>query len=228
MNNALEEHIIAYIDLLGVKEKIKKGDLKSKDMIHHLYSWTIDVTPRVAISENAEIKFKIFSDNIVIAKKLSKESTQRERDIRALLMCTGHFQEMAATDTACCMLRGGITIGELLIDETMVWGQALVDAYKIESTVANYPRIVITDSVAREIMNYPKLNDYLRTDFDDCYFLNYLADCYYVGELLEAGFERMKEDANLSDPKIKQKFIWHMKFLNTELKKKKEKYRLSL
>ena len=35
MNNALEEHIIAYIDLLGVKEKIKNGDLKSKDMIHH-------------------------------------------------------------------------------------------------------------------------------------------------------------------------------------------------
>ncbi len=228
MGNPLEEHIIAYIDLLGVKEKIKKGDLKSKDMVHHLYSWTVDVTPQIAIPELADIKFKIFSDNIVIAKKLSKESTQRERDIRAALMCIGHFQEMAATETVCCMLRGGITIGDLLIDETMVWGQALVDAYKIESTIANYPRIVITDLAAKEIMNYPKLKDYLRTDFDDCYFLNYLADCNYVGEFLEAGFERMKEDANLSDPKIKQKYIWHMKFLNTELKKKKEKYRLSL
>lgn len=228
MGNPLEEHIIAYIDLLGVKEKIKKGDLKSKDMVHHLYSWTVDVTPQIAIPELADIKFKIFSDNIVIAKKLSKESTQRERDIRAALMCIGHFQEMAATETVCCMLRGGITIGDLLIDETMVWGQALVDAYKIESTIANYPRIVITDLAAKEIMNYPKLKDYLRTDFDDCYFLNYLADYNYVGEFLEAGFERMKEDANLSDPKIKQKYIWHMKFLNTELKKKKEKYRLSL
>lgn len=228
MNNTPEEYIVAYIDLLGVKEKIKKGDLKSQDMIHHLYSWTVDVTPRVAIPENADIRFKIFSDNIVIAKKLSKENTQREKDIKALLMCAGHFQELAATDTVCCMLRGGITIGELLIDETMVWGQALLDAYKIESTLANYPRIVITDSVAQEIMNYPKLKDYLRTDFDDCYFLNYLADCYYVGEFLNAGFEQMKEEANLSDPKIKQKFIWHMKFLNEELKKKKEKYRLSL
>ena len=28
MNNALEEYIIAYIDLLGVKEKIKNGNLE--------------------------------------------------------------------------------------------------------------------------------------------------------------------------------------------------------
>ena len=28
MNNALEEHIIAYIDLLGVKEKIKRNERK--------------------------------------------------------------------------------------------------------------------------------------------------------------------------------------------------------
>lgn len=228
MNNMLEEYIVAYIDLLGTKEKMKKGDLRSKDMIHHLYSWAVNVTPQVAVPENADIKFKIFSDNIVIAKKLSKESTQRKKDIRALLMCAGNFQEMAATDTACCMLRGGITIGQLLIDETMVWGQALVDAYKIESTVANYPRIIIADSVAQEIMNHPKLKDYIRTDFDDCYFLNYLANCYYIGKSLEAGFKRMKEEANLSDLKVKQKFIWHMKFLNEELKKKKENYRLSL
>ena len=142
-------------------------------------------------------------------------------------------ETLSFSASACCVspfsfLCFLMSLGELLIDETMVWGQALVDAYKIESTVANYPRIVIMDSVAREIMNCPKLKDYLRTDFDDCYFLNYLADCYYVGEFLEAGFERMKEEANLSDPKIKQKFIWHMKFLNAELKKKKEKYRLSL
>lgn len=228
MDNPLEEYIVAYIDLLGVKEKIKNGDIKSKDMIHHLYSWTIDVTPQIAIPENAEIKFKIFSDNILIAKKLSNEKIQRGRDIRSLLMCTGHFQEMAATDTVCCMLRGGIAIGQLLIDETMVWGQALVDAYKVESTIANYPRIVIMDSVVQEIMNYPNLKEYLRKDFDDCYFLNYLADCHCVGEFLEAGFEQMKKQANLFDPKIRQKFAWHMKFLNDELKKKREAYRLSL
>ena len=228
MDNQLEEYIVAYIDLLGVKEKIKNGDIKSKDTIHHLYSWTIDVTQQIAIPENAEIKFKIFSDNILIAKKLSNEKNQRERDIRSLLMCTGSFQEMAATDTVCCMLRGGIAIGQLLIDEIMVWGQALVDAYKVESTIANYPRIVIMDSVVQEIMNYPNLKEYLRKDFDDCYFLNYLADCQYVGEFLEAGFEQMKKQVNLFDPKIRQKFAWHMKFLNDELKKKWEAYKLLL
>ncbi len=51
------------------------------------------------------------------------------------------------------MVRGGIADGTFFADDTMIWGQALVDAYKIEETVAVYPRVVVQDSL------YQKYND---------------------------------------------------------------------
>lgn len=41
-------------------------------------------------------------------------------------------------------LRGGITIGELFIDNAVVWGTSLIEAYAIENNLANYPRVIVS------------------------------------------------------------------------------------
>ena len=40
------------------------------------------------------------------------------------------------------LLRGGISIGQLLIDDVMVWGETLLKSYYLEDKIANYPRII--------------------------------------------------------------------------------------
>lgn len=131
------------------------------------------------------------------------------------------------------LLRGGISIGQLFIDDVMVWGDALLTSYYLEDKVANYPRIIIDKSVVDEIIQDNKLSEYMRKDFDNLYFLNFLNDCHFCGEMLMNGFQIMQREAgnNIAD-KTYQKFSWHMNFVNSELDRKNEeqdkKYRLSM
>ena len=230
-----EQYIVAYIDILGVTNRIKDKDKNELQMniLHNLYEFSIKVTKETAIEENRDIKFKIFSDNIIIAKKVSEDKEQRVKDIRSLLLCAGHFQDRAASSSVGWMLRGGITIGQFFIDDVMVWGSALVKAYYLEDKVAVYPRIVIDNSIVQEIEREEALKEFLRKDFDNLYFLNFLNYSHFRGRYLKEGFEMMKKEVNYCyNEKIYQKFCWHMNFVNAELDRKNEKqdvkYRLSM
>lgn len=228
-----ETYIVAYLDILGITNRIKAKDENKLAMnkLYNFYTHSMQTTKMIQIEENKDIQFKIFSDNVIIAKRVSKDKEQRMKDIRSLLMCTGHFQELAASDSVGWMLRGGITIGQLFIDDVMVWGDALVKAYYLEDKVATYPRVIIDNIVVQEIIGNELLKEYLRMDFDNLYFLNYLNDCYFCGQMLMEGFEIMKAEVNNKfDEKTYQKFCWHMNFINSELdrknQKKDKKYRL--
>nr|WP_317187917.1 hypothetical protein [Acinetobacter gerneri] len=45
------------------------------------------------------------------------------------------------------LLRGALTIGEIYHDENMVFGPAMVEAYELESKVAEFPRIILHDKI---------------------------------------------------------------------------------
>jgi len=131
------------------------------------------------------------------------------------------------------LLRGGISIGKLFIDDVMVWGEALLKSYYLEDKVANYPRIIIDKRVIGEINKDSQLIEYIRKDFDGLYFLNFLNDCHFCGEMLMNGFEKMQKEIGKSiDERTYQKFCWHMNFVNSELDRKDEKkdrdYRLTI
>lgn len=46
-----------------------------------------------------------------------------------------------------------------------------------------------------EIIQNNVLCEYLRKDFDNLYFLNFLNDCHFCGEMLMNGFQIMQEEA---------------------------------
>jgi len=230
-----EKYIVAYLDLLGVTNRIQSVEEQQLQMnkLHNLYTFSAKLTEEIQIEENKGIQFKIFSDNIIIAKKLSCDTKQKQRDIRCLFMCASRFQELAASDSVGWLLRGGITIGDLFIDDVMVWGEALVKAYYLEDKIANYPRVIIDKEVIDQIGNSEELCEYIRKDFDGQYFLNYLCDCHFCGQKLMNGFEQMKKEVEYKyNEKVTQKFYWHMNFVNSELDSKNEKndrdFRLSL
>jgi hypothetical protein len=233
-NRKTDTYIVAYLDLLGVTSMIKSDMEKqevSMNKLHNLYTFSMNLTRKIQIKGNQEIQFKIFSDNIIITKRISEET--KLEDINCLLSCVAHFQELAASDSVGWMLRGGITIGQLFIDEVMVWGEALVKAYFLEDKVAAYPRVILDSSVISDIKDNSVLSEYMRKDFDDLIFLNYLNNCHFCGEMLMNGFELMqKEVGGHWDERMRQKFSWHMNYINSELdwknEKKDRKFRLTL
>ncbi len=230
------QYILAYIDLLGITEKMQKDkalQMIAMNKLHNLYTFSIETTKMIAMDGNLDIQFKIFSDNIIMAKRLSDKEPNKMQDIKCLLYCISYFQELAASDSVGWLMRGGISIGELFIDDTMVWGEALLKSYHLEDKISIYPRILFDKSVVAEIKKHDELHDFIRVDFDDMPFLNYLSICHFVGEPLMRGFQMMQEETGkVQNERVLQKLCWHMNFINKELDAKNEKqdrpYRLCL
>lgn len=221
------QYIVAYLDLLGVTDRIKSDDgyqIIAMNKLHNLYTFTIDLASKIAIEGYQDIQFKIFSDNIIIAKKLSEQPDRRLLDIKCLLNCVSHFQCLSVEDGVGWLVRGGITVGELFLDETMVWGKALLKAYNLECRIAIYPRIIIDCEMLSEIVTNKELSEYVLQDFDNMYFLNYLCIQHFGGRLLMNGFAIMQDEleSKISET-IYQKLCWHMNYVNKELDKKNEK-----
>ena len=243
------EYIVAYIDLLGVTNKIQSKDSQlAMNKLHNLYTFSVKLTRDVQIEENQDIQFKIFSDNIIIAKKLSNQIPQRTQEIRSLLMCAGHFQELSASDSVGWLLRGGISIGQLFIDDVMVWGEALLKSYYLEDKIANYPRIIIDSevvSIHKEFLNKVYNQEHrtigkiikassvdvaidpnnVKKDFDGIFFINYLSTTFtFRGDpYIRFNNHKIAVVENLihycNNIKISQKYLWCQNYHNNSLGK---------
>lgn len=233
-------YIVAYLDILGVASRMnkdRKGQALPLNKLYNLYRSVIELTEKDGGIKNLEgIEFQVFSDNIIISKKLSSTPDERIQDIKSVLNCVSHFQTSSVGDCVGWLVRGGITIGELIIDKTMVWGTALLRDYELENNIAIYPRVAIDASIVSELQANPETAEYLLLDFDGIFFLNYMSIWHFAGEIVKNGFEMMKNEARKTDgsfsDRIFQNLVWHMNYINRELDRKKErkdrKYRLSI
>ncbi len=184
------EHLIAYIDLLGVKNKIKEDSSDGYlNLLDKIYLETINrlkkiqnhlETEKVSVLEN--FKIKIFSDNILLALPVdnSNEKTLTGKCVLFIMFIAVmqyHFLQSGE------ILRGGITIDKLFIDDKFVYGNGLLNAYYIEDNIAIYPRVIVDNKVLKRI----KYEDFkrlcIKQDTDCNYYINYLLDLFFDKKL---------------------------------------------
>ena len=94
--------------------------------------------------------FRVFSDNIVVIQALTKDI---DNYICELAMELGKFIEKIGrlyehlirnTDL---LLRGGVSLGEILENDYVIGGQALIEAFNIEHKEAKYPLVMISSNI---------------------------------------------------------------------------------
>ena len=133
------DYIIAYIDILGVKERLKNDDGTLIKSISNAINIAKESVEKTGYSFNV----KVFSDNFCIAKRIDAD---RDVPLPYQLFWTCLFVTKIQEEIFCkekLLLRGGITIGKLFIDDLFVIGDGLVKAYELESKIANMPRIIV-------------------------------------------------------------------------------------
>lgn len=228
--NSYEINIIAFLDILGFKNLINTKEFdKIKEIFQSIIS---DKEAGIALfratggDESLErynevlkaTKIHLMSDSIIVAAPYKcKESLAVVIDICCCIQETLYEFEFPI------FLRGAIARGELFLDNNVIFGKGLVDAYIAQENFAVYPRIIISAEIIENMMVSVE-DDYkgLPVDKDGYYYIDTLEryiNCDTKEELLNC--ERYLKMSNYiqsqlkgyADSRIREKYIWLQKEL---------------
>ena len=156
------EHPVVYIDLLGSKAAVSQWEKERierfVDLLHGIATLRSDFVPSEETVPHASSgvtrvmqpvpAVSTFSDHLVISYPTEALRTWAgERYLGAV--CLHPAQRLIALLAAETMklgllIRGGATVGPLYHTGGVVVGQAMIEAYELESRVAIYPRIPVS------------------------------------------------------------------------------------
>lgn len=179
--------LVTYIDILGFKELI---DTRTAGDISRIIRVVKEaVRPRRFKSRIKEIpddEFVSFSDLSVIATPLEKaRHSAPALQLYSLLMHLIHAQSTLIFDYG-IIIRGAVTIGEVVRSWRQLYGPAIVRAYELERHCAVHPRIIIDRAVFDVLEGLPgawhndedydkrALAEITREDEDGILFVDYL------------------------------------------------------
>jgi hypothetical protein len=134
-NPNYERRLVVFCDILGWRAKIAQAGTDATK-IGELRRIILQLTRLLRLESPHDIRVSSFSDNIVMSQAVETEK-------KTLFFIQQLGPLIAATAMGGFLLRGGITIGDLIHDDEVVFGPALNRAYELESTVADYPRMVL-------------------------------------------------------------------------------------
>jgi len=148
----LSNYYVAYFDVLGYEEHFRKSGEDVQEFIGEFCS-AIDDT--IAVINNMlssdilklaqmNIEYRIFSDNVLVCLK-KENSTLEPVRILTFLQTIIDIQRKFVLEHG-ILLRGGISVGPLFIDESHLVGEILIKVVSMEKAV-KYPFIAIDDSV---------------------------------------------------------------------------------
>ncbi len=242
-NATIRECSVAFMDLLGfssmVLEAHKAGNSlevyrKLKASQEEAMIW-IGTSP----DDYDELKkdpwqIRTFSDCIVVADPLSgilgdPRSGEGESEICGMINDIAAFQLMLTNDGY--FLRGCMTVGEFLMDDEFIFGEALIRTYEGESKMAVNPRILIINPAIDHLRHHlgyyspPSFSavykDILQ-DADGSLFISYL-NAIYLGEYpfydmvekhRDVVHEKLTIHRNDADLKIFKKYEWVAQYHN--------------
>lgn len=121
----------------------------------------------------ANLKYKSFSDcmQIFSSLKTKKYHCHAINAVYAMLMSCGGLLLSSLAEKQ--IVRAGIDVGiGVEIDENELYGPALFRAYNLESEVAQYPRIIVGDTLVNYLQNLsnriPQMEKQTREDIELC------------------------------------------------------------
>lgn len=220
-----EDRIVAFVDVLGFKGLVdsSKNDVKVlrniTSALSTLYEW---IWKWEADGGDSSFAFTQFSDSVVLSALADTQD-----GFEMLLQLMLGIVDIAYSN--CIIVRGGIARGKLIHDNEMVVGPAMVDAYFLESQIAKYPRIVISEELKTEfevnlqeyVDSQPNLTEipsfnkiFKQDDVDGLWYMDYIDpdEEFVIRHSKKDYIETLKDIARKglsnSDANVRKKYEW--------------------
>ena len=220
--------VVAYFDLLGFTQQIRDADEqgRSDELLQRLAALIKDWYGQ-DVSMHAPWEVSAFSDNVVMAYPLYSDD-ELEGEMAWL---QGHLSLLQiAFAFEGFFLRGGLAVGDVYVDSTIVYGKAFLDAVEAEKK-ANWPRIVFAPSAIEYVHKHlgyygsvesAPANRHIFIDEDGEWVLDYLEDVWqdlteppifdWLKKHHDVVAQKLKEFA--SNAKILAKYQWVARYHN--------------
>lgn len=180
----MDTHLVFYVDLLGVRAALENPNQERIERLTKLLHDMASLRGGFEVDEDLDdldMDFSMrpeissFSDHIVISFK--KDGLSRGVE-ESLLTAALYDAQTIVEDLAFAaldldlLIRGGVSLGPLHHSDGVVIGSAMVEAYRLESEIANYPRVVMASDLCDQIEPDLKPN-FVLTDQDGVQHFNY-------------------------------------------------------
>lgn len=224
--------IVGYLDILGSKQRILEDNSDSSlNSVYNLYNSTQNLFKKLkGVEYYKDIKTRIFSDNIVIFYPLDSKAFKKLKldnkiqnisvALSIINLLSSIFQIIAFSGLKWCV-RGGISMGSIYNNGTLLWGKGLVQSYDIESNIATYPRVVVDKKLIETLSlsdNKKMLEESLiRVAEDGEYYVDFVAVMNLLSERPDVGmqihemFEKNFAELESDNEKVLDKYRWFVK-----------------
>lgn len=228
-----KDRIIAFVDILGFKNLVEESTVNKYEfqkILDSLKNFRKLKKEKEDQHHIKDVKVTTFSDSLVISYPLDNSDCEV---FYSILLDLTRLQLILLGNNV--IIRGGIAIGKLRHTQYEIFGPAMNEAYRLESKIAKYPRIVICEdtvktyvqmhpSTGEDAKNQEKLESLLRQDSgENIYYLDYLGnpalfnsyeDYRLTLQIIENIIRHGKQ---ADDAKTKSKYDWLEKYYITVL-----------
>lgn len=154
-NKKTSNHILAYFDILGYKDILKRSLFTEEELIGYIEEITqMVLLMKQPLFGKRRAKVYCFSDNFVICIKID-----REKEIvfllEALIFALQKIQTKLLAEYS-IFIRGSIVKGKIYGNRNFIFGEGLIKAYEIENELAVYPRIIVEYDLVKEVIGLVK------------------------------------------------------------------------
>lgn len=140
-----EKRAVAFIDILGFRDLVRRG--RESEILSTMNSIPKKIS-FFAEGDLADLDFKVssFSDSVVASARFIAKN-----HVPAVVVALYAGELSLALMQKGILTRGAIAVGMLHHQDPNIFGPALIDAYELESNVAQYPRIIVPQKIASGI-----------------------------------------------------------------------------
>jgi CDGSH-type Zn-finger protein len=162
----LSQHYVAFLDVLGFSDMVAE-DVRSNDQKNLSKLFKCHQAAGNIFSDDPNCSITQFSDSIVVAKPYDA------KDFDWFVTRVASYQRLLLDEELLC--RGGISVNKHFSNGTFTFSAGLIAAYTIESSLARYPRVVVSKEVMDLIFPDSKGNpkNLVRED-DGLLFVDYI------------------------------------------------------